>query len=679
MNQDNIIMFEKGKSFLDYWKIVRPRIKMIVLCAVAVPLAVLVVNFLQAPVYTADSYLRVRDPKGFQFSDMVGVNLPTEVGLIKSRSVLNDAMKTLQTDGKYKKLRLNKYFEDDVAGISRAKKNLEVERTDGSENIIKIMAKSHIPELASAIADVVVQTAIDHNLQFRKLEAQQIRKYIEVQQLKAADRLANAEEELRQFMVANKMVSMAQQGSAGSAYTLNDIDPLYGMESSIIPLKQKVASLSKIYNDDYPELKQARAELLAAESYRKKLTAGIEAYPDRKFAYSKLLREVDLFSRDYVTLGIAAREARLKEVAVVSDYFVVDYAIVPSIPTYPRIFRNLMGGTLIGIILGFSIAFILDHFDTTVKEVSEIEEDYGLTSLGRIPFIDLDCVDEKKCKKQKKWADSDRETTQEEMLANLSERLVTHYDPKHYFSEAYRQLYTNFVYSLQGDDVKSFAVSSPGPSEGKTSICVNMAVIAASLGKKVLIVDVDLRKPMIHNLFGLKQEPGLSNVLMDGVVLDKAIRESGVENVHLLTSGHLPPAPMLLLNSQRLMPIVEDLRAMYDFIIFDTPPIMAAADTSILASKIEGLLMVVGCNRTDRSGLADSLRLMSNARVRILGAVFNSISNAEHSYRYSHYGYGYGQKVPQKGFQRLIGNKLVYIQDYTRSRVVNLFQKNKRA
>lgn len=216
--------------------------------------------------------------------------------------------------------------------------------------------------------------------------------------------------------------------------------------------------------------------------------------------------------------------------------------------------------------------------------------------------------------------------------------------------EAYKALRTNVTFSLTGEHhCKVMAMTSSFQSEGKSTTATNLALSWAAAEKKVLLIDCDLRRPKLARLLNLKCSVGLSNVIMDNTLLDKAIIPSGTPHMDVILAGDIPPNPSELLGSRRMGKIVEQMRERYDFIILDTPPINMVTDTAVLSPFTDGILFVVRAGNADRNSVRHALDQLSYLHVKVLGFILNGVDMEKtsyggyrHRYRYEN-AYGYVQ------------------------------------
>ncbi|MBT2701009.1 CpsD/CapB family tyrosine-protein kinase [Bacillus sp. ISL-40] len=215
-------------------------------------------------------------------------------------------------------------------------------------------------------------------------------------------------------------------------------------------------------------------------------------------------------------------------------------------------------------------------------------------------------------------------------------KLITAVDPKSPISEQYRTIRTNIQYSSIDQEIRTILVTSSGPGEGKSTTAANLAVTFAQLGKKVLLVDADLRKPTVHHTFGLNNLFGFTTVLTKQRTLEKTVLETEEQDLYILTSGPIPPNPAELLSSKSMEQFIEDAKAEFEYIIFDTPPLLAVSDPQILANQCDGSILVVFSEKTEIEKAKKSKELLENAQSKLLGVVLNNkdVKNNDYYYYY---------------------------------------------
>lgn len=223
-------------------------------------------------------------------------------------------------------------------------------------------------------------------------------------------------------------------------------------------------------------------------------------------------------------------------------------------------------------------------------------------------------------------------------MSTTTRKLIVHEDAKSPIAEAYRTLRTNIQFSKTDGELKIIMFTSSGPGEGKSTTIANTAVALAQSGKKVILMDCDLRKPVQHKIFG-KKNRGLTNILVEELPIDEFIQDTQIENLRVLTSGPIPPNPSELLGSRKMQELIDYLKTQVDYLIIDAPPVIAVTDACVLAAKVDGITLVVnsGSIRPEMAKKAKDLLLKANGH--LLGVVLNRVEiDEEHAYYYYYYG-----------------------------------------
>ena len=225
---------------------------------------------------------------------------------------------------------------------------------------------------------------------------------------------------------------------------------------------------------------------------------------------------------------------------------------------------------------------------------------------------------------------------------NLNLKIITHVNPKSPVAEAYRILRTNLNFVAVDKPFKSVMVTSAGPAEGKSTTMANLGVAMAQAGVKTLVVDCDMRRPRQHKIFELPNTKGFTNLLADrGIALEEVIRDTAVPGLKVITSGPIPPNPSELLASKQVKSVIEELESRFQLVLFDSPPVVAVADAAILASQVDGVLVVIRAHQTKQNLAESAKNLLDKASANIIGIVLNGIPMSGEDYYYYYY-YGQG-------------------------------------
>jgi capsular exopolysaccharide synthesis family protein len=302
---------------------------------------------------------------------------------------------------------------------------------------------------------------------------------------------------------------------------------------------------------------------------------------------------------------------------------IVDSANLPTGPVSPQPVRNLGIAVVLGLLLGFGLAVLREILDTTVKTADDVAHTIGASVMGGIAY--------------------DPDTSKRPLVSSLNS-----HEPR---VEAFRVLRTNLQFVDIDSDNKAFVVTSSVPTEGKSTTAVNTAITMAQTGRRILLIDGDLRRPQVATMLGLEGTVGVTTVLLGRIAVEDAI-QSHRTGVHVLASGAIPPNPSELLQSNAMHDLLKELRDRYDTIVIDAPPLLPVTDAALLAEQTDGALMVVRHSKTTREQLHSAHQRLQGVGANTLGVVFNMVPKKRGAnYGYG-YGYGYAPEQAERGKRR---------------------------
>lgn len=225
-------------------------------------------------------------------------------------------------------------------------------------------------------------------------------------------------------------------------------------------------------------------------------------------------------------------------------------------------------------------------------------------------------------------------------LQQVARKLVVLTDPKSFVSEQFRIARTNINFSKPDGELRTLLFTSSIQAEGKSTSSANLACLFAQEGKKVILIDADMRKPTVQYTFHLTNTIGLSNILTRKVSVLESVKETDVENLSIITSGPIPPNPAELLSGKAMDDMIEELKEHYDLIIFDAPPLLSVTDAQILANKSEGTVLVISSGSTDKESALKAKDLLTVSKAKIIGTILNNYKVEKDHYYYQYYGNG---------------------------------------
>lgn len=318
------------------------------------------------------------------------------------------------------------------------------------------------------------------------------------------------------------------------------------------------------------------------------------------------------YRQTYAYILQSYEQVRLAEAQSTSNVIQAEPASVPDKPVRPRKLLNTALAMIVGLLLSTGGVFLVDALDDTLKSPDDVVGKLGLPVLGVIA----------------------RHEVEEGVPVTLAQ-------PRSPVSEAFRSLRTNTQFASVDKPLKTLLVTSPSPAEGKSTVAVNLGVVMAQSGKKVLVVDADLRRPRVHRVLGLKNQLGISNLFVQAQPeIQKALQATAAENLVALSAGDLPPNPSELLGSEKMLQILELAKENAGLVIIDTPPVMAVTDSAILAPKVDGVLVVVKPGVTQMAVAQQTVELLLRGGANVIGVVLNDVNLVgRRSYYYKGYYY----------------------------------------
>jgi capsular exopolysaccharide synthesis family protein len=312
-------------------------------------------------------------------------------------------------------------------------------------------------------------------------------------------------------------------------------------------------------------------------------------------------------------------------------------AVVPGEPVTPKPMRNGLLALALGLVLGVGLAFLLEYLDDSWNSPEEMEQVSGAPTFGIIPELKGHTSQKGAGGIGQSLLKTRRQVGEKADTDELAGRLVTVLDPTSPGAEAYRTLRTNLLYAavLLDETSKVMVLTSPGPGEGKSTTCANLGVVLAQAGKKVLIVDCDFRKPVMHRFFGMRNIHGVVDVLVGERKLEEVGAEP-VEGLKVIAVGHIPPNPTELLGSRRFSELLASFREEFDYVLVDAPPVGLVSDPAILAAQGDGVLLVSDAQNTRKGSVRQAMRSLEVVGANVLGTAMNNVDASQSGYYYDY-------------------------------------------
>ena len=371
-------------------------------------------------------------------------------------------------------------------------------------------------------------------------------------------------------------------------------------------IQGEIAKVVQSLQNDYQQAQAQERSLTAALEQQKNDALDLNR---KGIQYGVLARDAASNRQIFESLMQRTKETGISGELRTSNIRIVDAAETPRRAVTPNIRNNLLLGLFGGLLLGIGLVFSFEYVDNRLKSPDEVKQHLGLPFLGMVPAL----------------------------FGHDSEHpLINNRVPTN-FSESFRAVRTNVLFSSSEDGGRSLVVTSTGPGEGKTVIASNLAIALAQAGQRVLLIDGDMRRPRVHAVFSKPQQPGLSNVLVGDAKASDAVRSTTVPGLFVLPAGVHPPNPAELLGSKRCKDFLSVLCQHFDWVVLDTPPVMAVTDSSVVAHLVGGVVFVVGAEMTSHHAARRAVEQLGTAKARMIGTVLNRVDLQHDPYYFSKY------------------------------------------
>jgi succinoglycan biosynthesis transport protein ExoP len=563
---------------------------------------------------------------------------------------------------------------------SSLRSRLRIEPLPGGR-LVNVRFLAYDPKLAAQVANSLCETYIDQARDFRFMSSTEATGWLSERLREQRLKVEEAEKALLDYQAQNGLAGATERAGGGGggdkmaslqaavlsarmdriaketflgqvrALPSSQLASLAIVQSSpsvqalrgrVNELQGEQARISETLGDKHPEMVRLRGEiasaqdklraeagnvvralesdLRAARAREASLESSLEAakreglqIDEKTIAYDALRREVETSKELYQNLLARAKETGLETELTSSNVRIMERAQAPGVPISPRRMRNYGIALLVGLTLGLGLGLLFEHVDNTIKTPDEVKEQLGVPFLGMVPDV----------------------TGKPQQGAGVPTMALR--NPDGPVAEAYRVLRTNLIFSSAETTGRAVVVTSANPGEGKTTTAANLAVALALNGAKVLVVDGDLRRPTLHQHFGVGKTPGLSDLIVGRTQASESIRTTRFKGLQVLACGYAAPNPAELLGSASMKQILGALRTCYDWVIVDTPPILAMADTPVLCPLVDGVVLVVAAESTTRPALVRALDQISGVGGKVTGVVLNKVDLKRNSYYYSQY------------------------------------------
>ncbi|HBA62169.1 MAG TPA: hypothetical protein DCZ92_15420 [Elusimicrobia bacterium] len=602
-------------TLYDYWRIINRR-KWTALFIFAVTMvSTLFYTRMQPTVYRSQALIKIKPPSSYykmpgsdvQDFDQWGT-VATELKVIASSEISERAAVKLGISPGAKAASLAGAYKAELLADS---------------NLISISAFDADPARAADIVSAVIDAYADFDLEQKTRQARKTMEDISGRKNEVEDSLRSYERQKQNFVENNPKTG------------LGDI-----LANQLSDLEARKKELLEKYTSNHPDVVSLQRRIDAAE-------AKLEKIPAQEVALSRISREMRMQEELYTTLNKQYEEAKLGVSSMVSFVSVVNRPVPERTPISPNVQLNMTMGATLGLFIAIVAVFLLENLDVSISTIEDIEAFMKLPVLGIIPNILSE-------KPMDNWLTQFMKKERYSVDAFRSVLIVN----RRYASsviESYHSLRTNIMSNLNTKEAVSLVFSSAGAAEGKTLTAVNFSLACAHSGLKTLLVDADLRRPAVNQIFGTKKSPGLSDVLagkedwrdamlesadfiMGGLDFDQLMRFPGIENLKILNSGTQPDNVIDILDSANWTELMEELKGEFDMIVFDSPPVLLFVDSVVISKHAaDGVVLVYKAGKIARGALKRAKEQITGVNARMLGVVLNGVRASEMGPQYGYY------------------------------------------
>lgn len=471
--------------------------------------------------------------------------------------------------------------------------------------------------VADSASNIVVQRLTDLNSALTKAKTERINREATYNQLKTAE--ANGSLDSIPAVLSNDFIQKLRSDVADLQRQQAQLAERYGeRHAEMIKIRTAIElAEAKLKSEVAKTVESVRNQFQSAQAEERSLQSALEAQKSealslnrKEIEFGVLQREADSNKQIYESLMQRTKDAGISSERRATNIRVVDAAEVPRAPIAPNLRRSVLLSLVAGLTVSLGLVFFVEYLDSRLKTPADLKQHLGVPFLGLIPAVG-------------RTKENPNPLIHQLGLSN--------------FSEAFKTVRTNVLFSSAEDGVRSLVVTSAGPGEGKSICAANIGIALAQAGLRVLLVDADMRRPRVHEIFDLSQEPGLSNLLTANAKASEAIQRSSVPGLWLMPAGLIPPNPAELLSSPRFVDFLGALEDHFDWVIIDTPPVLVVADSMIVGNRSTGVAFVVGADQTSRHAAKNAIEQLTGANVSVIGSILNRADVTRHAHFYASY------------------------------------------
>ncbi|WP_201701593.1 polysaccharide biosynthesis tyrosine autokinase [Paraburkholderia kirstenboschensis] len=491
---------------------------------------------------------------------------------------------------------------NDLDAISAFQSAINVQEQGKQTGVIQISLEDKNPEHAALVANALAQSYVRQHISNKQADASKMLDFLKSEEPRLKSDLERAEAALTAYQRQSGSINASDEAKV---YLEGSVQ----YEQQIAGLRLQMAQLTERYGDDHPMLKAAREQMAELQAQRTKYADRFRDLPATEVKAVQLQRDAKVAEDIYVLLLNRVQELSVQKAGTGGNVHIVDAALRPGAPVKPKKALILSAATILGLIAGTGFVFLRRNMFKGIDDPEHIERAFHLPVFGLVPM-------------------SAEQTLLENGFQRGGERLrsvLANARPKDVTVESLRSLRTSMQFTMMDAKNRIVMLTGPMAGVGKSFLTVNLAVLLAHSGKRVLMIDGDMRRGVLERFLGGTQENGLSELLSGQISLEEAIRASEIENLSFISCGRRPPNPSELLMSPRLPQYLDGLAKRYDVILIDTPPVLAVTDASIIGAYAGSTFFVMRSGMHSEGEITDALKRLRAAGVHVQGGIFNGM------------------------------------------------------
>ena len=505
--------------------------------------------------------------------------------------------------------------------ISDLQDDINVAEKGKKTGILELTMESTNPELAFQIINEVANIYVRQNVEQKSAEAQKTLEFLDKQLPMVKEQLEAATNALNEYRTRHGSLDLDLE-------TKGVLEGVVEIQTQITLLQQKRDELRQRFTESHPSVVAIDKQIARLQGQMNSNDKKIEALPETQQVILRLARDVQVNTELYTTLLNTSQTLRVSKAGTVGNVRIIDYAVLPTKPVKPKKALFVAVSFILGLILGIVWVFIRKSLHRGIDDPDLIEKQLNIPVYAAIPHSTQQQKINTRFKKNQKPYDNEPSILAMENKDDLA-------------IESLRSLRTTLHFAFLESKNNIIMISGPSPGVGKSFVSINLATVLADAGKKILLIDGDLRKGLVNKILGVSREQGLSEFIANTITLDAAIHRIPKANFDFIATGSLPPNPSELLLHERFGTLLESLGKLYDHIIIDSPPILAVTDAAIIGRMASVTLMVVRAGQHPMRELEQSTKRLLQAGVVIKGIVFNDVPESSSRYGYGKYVYQY--------------------------------------